>query len=256
MRRISILIIMVVFAFSLSIMPQIASGLPSKLQESQVGYVHNAFVVKFSLDFEGINPKAEKMIVLTGVWELDALNQYCRVDRMEPVLPWGEVKSEVSGDSRYYLIRCHPVVTLEEVMHAYLSLPFVDNVLPLGNRKFFYYMDDKDFESSKDNTKEPLIKPSADIPSEFSISQNYPNPFNAQTSFSVSLSRDTHVNIAVYNVMGQKVKTLIDDDLKAGIHMISWDGTNQSWQNVSSGVYLYRIVTQENIVTKKMILMK
>ena len=66
----------------------------------------------------------------------------------------------------------------------------------------------------------------------------------------------THVSLAVYNVTGQKVKTLVDGYMNAGVHMIRWDGTNDRGEVVSSGVYLYRVVAEGNAVTKKMILMK
>ncbi|MGB2697594.1 MAG: T9SS type A sorting domain-containing protein [Candidatus Zixiibacteriota bacterium] len=257
MRKILISAIIVILTFSALILPQNANGVPSKSPESQVGCVRNGFVVKFSSDFEDINPKAEKWIVLTGIWELDALNQYFRVDLMEPVSPWKILQSELPEKSRYYLLKCHPLSSLDVVMDTYLSLPFVDNVELLDNNsKFFFYPENQKSKSAEDKSNNSVMKPSADIPCEFSISQNFPNPFNAQTSFSISLPDETHVNVVVYNVMGQKVKILVDEGLTAGIHTITWDGTNESNQNVSSGIYFYRIVTQENVVTRKMTLIK
>jgi len=247
---------MVILTFSALILPQIANGVPSKSPGSQVGCVRYGFVVKFSSDFEDINPKAEKWIVLTGIEELDALNQYFRVDLMELVSPWKISQSVLPEKSRYYLLKCHPLSPLEEVMDVYASLPFVDKVLALESQEFFYQKDNQNPEDAKDKSKDSVKKPLADMPCEFSMSQNYPNPFNAQTLFTLSLPEETQVNIVVYNVMGQKVKTLMDDCLNAGIYTITWDGTNESNQNVSSGIYFYRIVNQENVVTKKMTLMK
>ncbi len=257
MRKILISAIIVILTFSALILPQNANGVPSKSPESQVGCVHNGFVVKFSSDFESINPEAEKLIVRTGIWELDALNQYCRVDLMEPVSPVKITESELPEKSRYYLLKCHPLSSLQEVMDAYVSLPFVEDVEQLGKDSEFFFLDDKkDNEDEKDKINEPIKKLTSDIPAEFSLSQNYPNPFNALTSFSLSLPEETQVKLVIYNVMGQKVKTIVDDCLAAGIHTITWDGTNESGQNVSSGIYFYRIVNQENVVTKKMTLMK
>jgi hypothetical protein len=257
MRKILISAIIVILTLPALILPQNASGVPSKSPESQVGCVHNGFVVKFSSDFESINPKAEKLIVLTGIGELDALNQYFRVDLMEPVSPVKITESELPEKSRYYLLKCHPLSSLDEVMDTYLSLPFVDYVKPLGkDKEFFFYPEIYKSDIEKDKQNEPVKKLLSDIPSKFSISQNYPNPFNARTSFSISLPQETQVNLAIYNVMGQNVKTIVDDCLAAGIHTITWDGTNESGHNVSSGIYFYRVVYQENMVTKKMTLMK
>jgi len=106
------------------------------------------------------------------------------------------------------------------------------------------------------NCISPTGKLAAAIPTEFALSQNYPNPFNPTTEFSISLPEGTQVSLVIYNIMGQKVKTLFDDYAGAGTHIMRWDGTNESDIEVSSGIYFYRVVAQENIVTKKMILMK
>jgi len=90
----------------------------------------------------------------------------------------------------------------------------------------------------------------------FRLSQNYPNPFNLSTKIEYSLPKDGYVHLTIYNVLGQKVKTLVDDEMNAGTHTITWDGTNEYGQVVSSGIYFYRLVAGENMVTKKMILMK
>ena len=255
MKKLSVLFLVILFIFS--ILPQNTNSVPSKLADNQVRYMQNAFVVKFSSGFEGVNPEAEKMIVFTGVWQLDALNQYFRVDMMEPVSPWKTAQSEIPEKSRYYLLKCHPLISLEEVMDTYLSLSFVDNVELLNNNsKFYFYSEDQKSESAKDKANESAKKPSTDIPQKFSISQNYPNPFNARTLFSISLPHETHVSLIVYNIMGQKVKVLVDDFMTAGIHTMTWDGTNEGGQTVSSSVYFYRVVTQENVVNKKMVLMK
>jgi flagellar hook assembly protein FlgD len=92
--------------------------------------------------------------------------------------------------------------------------------------------------------------------SEFSVAQNYPNPFNLETQFSLSLPAESQVSFVVYNVAGQKVKTLVDNQMSAGTHTITWDGTNESGNVVSSGIYFYKVVAGDIVTTKKMILMK
>jgi len=89
------------------------------------------------------------------------------------------------------------------------------------------------------------------LPTEFALLQNYPNPFNPTTEMSFSLPEAAFVSLAVFNVMGQKVATLVDGYREAGIHTASWDGTN-----VASGIYLYRLTTDYAVETRKMLLLK
>ena len=79
------------------------------------------------------------------------------------------------------------------------------------------------------------------IPREYSLSQNYPNPFNPSTQVLVGLPEASHLEIAVYNVLGQKVTTLVDEDRDAGYHTIVWNGTTEHGIAVSSGVYFIRV---------------
>jgi hypothetical protein len=94
------------------------------------------------------------------------------------------------------------------------------------------------------------------VPEAFCISQNYPNPFNPVTQFSIDLTAETHVSFVVYNVAGQVVRTLVDGVLPVGSHTITWDGTNQAGEALSSGVYFYRVLAGDEIVNRKMTLLK
>lgn len=94
------------------------------------------------------------------------------------------------------------------------------------------------------------------LPGDFGLSQNYPNPFNPQTVIEYALPRDSRVSIVVYNVLGQRVKVLKDEWEKAGYKSVSWDGTNQSGQEVGTGIYFYKIQADNFVKTKKMVLLK
>jgi PKD repeat protein len=94
------------------------------------------------------------------------------------------------------------------------------------------------------------------IPEDFSLSQNYPNPFNPDTKFSLNLVNETHVTFVIYNVAGQKVRTLVDEVMPAGSHTLVWDGTNENGQALSSGVYFYRMIAGDKTVIMKMTLLK
>ena len=94
------------------------------------------------------------------------------------------------------------------------------------------------------------------IPQTFSLAQNYPNPFNARTVIRYSLPQDTKVEITIYNILGRKVKTLVNEYQQAGYKTVIWDGTNQKDRTVASGVYFYKIKAGDFVQPKKMLLLK
>ena len=89
------------------------------------------------------------------------------------------------------------------------------------------------------------------LPTEYSLSQNYPNPFNPSTVIEFALPKDSHVTLELYNILGQKVMTLVDEVQPAGYHSVKFDGTN-----LASGMYLYRLSTGQQTFLKKLLLMK
>jgi hypothetical protein len=102
---------------------------------------------------------------------------------------------------------------------------------------------------------EPITIPVAPktpvIPEEWSLDQNYPNPFNASTVISFGLPMDSHVRLDVFNILGQRVTTLKDEFMPAGRHSVNWKD-----DQIASGVYFYRLQTDEFTQTRKMTLMK
>ena len=88
------------------------------------------------------------------------------------------------------------------------------------------------------------------------MSQNYPNPFNPVTIIKYNLPAPGEVTLTVYNILGQKVRTLVSGFVDSGPHEAVWNGRSESGQPVSTGVYLYRIESGEFIQTKKMILIR
>jgi hypothetical protein len=93
-------------------------------------------------------------------------------------------------------------------------------------------------------------------PTTFHLSQNYPNPFNPVTNFKFSLPQASHVKIEIFNILGQKVKTLVDQDMKAGSFAVDWDGQDQRGKEVSSGIYFYRMTAGDFSSVKRMVLLK
>jgi len=94
------------------------------------------------------------------------------------------------------------------------------------------------------------------LPESYSLDQNYPNPFNPLTKIEFALPNNTYVKLEIFNIIGQRITSLIDNDLDAGYHTVDWNGTNSSGQRVSSGIYFYKITADEFMQSKKMLLLK
>ncbi|MDI6792534.1 MAG: VWA domain-containing protein [bacterium] len=94
------------------------------------------------------------------------------------------------------------------------------------------------------------------LPQSFTLFQNYPNPFTQSTSIAYQLPASTRVSIRVYNLSGQLVKTLLEGEVRAGYHTVTWDGKDERDRTVANGVYLYQVVAGKNHLTKKMLLIK
>ncbi|WP_457565839.1 FlgD immunoglobulin-like domain containing protein [Caldithrix abyssi] len=100
------------------------------------------------------------------------------------------------------------------------------------------------------------INTSLAIPLTFQLKQNYPNPFNPQTTIEFSLPQHERVRLEIYNILGQVVRTLVNDELSAGNHRFVWDGRNEQGQVAPSGIYIYRLKTPERSMTKRMVLIR
>ena len=106
-----------------------------------------------------------------------------------------------------------------------------------------YHIDGSTFISEDSDANVKLIK--------YELSQNYPNPFNPQTMIRYGLPEDAQVRLVVYNVAGQKIKTLVNEEQEAGYHECIWDG-----KDVASGIYFYRLQAGDFVQTRKMVLLK
>ena len=96
----------------------------------------------------------------------------------------------------------------------------------------------------------------AGVPGKFEMSQNYPNPFNPSTKFEFSLPKQANVIVKIFDITGREVKTLINERMSAGKYKVDWNSIDNAGNNVSSGVYFYKIVAGSFTETKKMILVK
>ena len=94
------------------------------------------------------------------------------------------------------------------------------------------------------------------IPGSFALHQNYPNPFNPRTEIQFDLPENGIVEVAIYNLMGQKINTLISGEMEPGFHTIDWNGKDMNGHSVASGMYFYSFSSKGFKSTRKMLLLK
>jgi len=94
------------------------------------------------------------------------------------------------------------------------------------------------------------------LPETFSLGQNYPNPFNPTTQINFEIPVRSHVTLTVYNLLGQKVTTLVDKEMSAGRYIADWNSASDGGTIVASGIYFYKLEAGDFIETKKMMLLK
>ena len=95
-----------------------------------------------------------------------------------------------------------------------------------------------------------------ELPKLFTLNQNYPNPFNSKTMLHYELSKKVHINIIIYDMLGRRVKTLVNSSQSAGYKSIQWNATNDKNHLVSAGLYMYTIEAGQFRQTKKMVFLK
>ena len=95
------------------------------------------------------------------------------------------------------------------------------------------------------------VKSSNELPNRYSLAQNYPNPFNPTTTIHFELPKESYVTLKIYNLLGQEVMTVLDEEKVAGRYDLKIDGTS-----LASSVYFYRLVTGDYVSTKKFLLLK
>ena len=94
------------------------------------------------------------------------------------------------------------------------------------------------------------------LPEKFALNQNYPNPFNSATVIRFALPQDSWVKVEVFNILGQKITTLVDEHLTAGYKETGWEGTDSKGNHVASGIYFFKINARNFTDIKKMVLLK
>ncbi len=97
-----------------------------------------------------------------------------------------------------------------------------------------------------------IEKPKQQIPKNLTLFQNYPNPFNSTTTFSFQAKVDSKLKLEIFDLLGKKVKTLVDKQYNAGRFNIRWNGTNENGQKVAGGTYIYRLMNELETQSRKL----
>jgi hypothetical protein len=122
---------------------------------------------------------------------------------------------------------------------------------PIGDLNFY---PDKKAEWEEYLTSVESEKPVG--PADFALSQNYPNPFNPETNIAYNINKKANVSLEIFNMLGQKVRTLVNESKTAGSYIVNWDGKNDFGFQVPSGIYFYQLKTNAQTAMKKMIMVK
>ena len=172
-------------------------------------------------------------------WSLAGGDKFVYIDQRDPATGWTHymVAEKAPDDATGISVRAR----------------FTSN--PTGTAWF------DDFSVMKMVVAPPLVavddgNESFQIPTDFELSQNYPNPFNPITMIDFAVPYDEWINLTIYNLLGQKVRTLVNGVHTQGRYQINWNTQNDFGQTVSSGVYIYTLTTKDTRITKKMLLIR
>ena len=155
----------------------------------------------------------------------------------------------------YKIIRNETVLETE-----YEGVTYNDTSLSVGGYVYTVIAQYTTGESEGEQTEEIIVLSTDDevamTPLVTELRGNYPNPFNPDTKINFSLANEDNVKLEIYNLKGQRIRTLVDEKMDSGYHSVVWDGRNDNNSEVSSGIYFYRMKSGSYSTSKKMILMK
>ncbi len=114
-----------------------------------------------------------------------------------------------------------------------------------------------DIDVEEDNVTSVGDDAGAAVPERFGLQQNYPNPFNPETTIKYQLSEASRVTLRIFNILGQEVRTLVDDAQQAGVYSVQWNGKDAFGRQASSGIYIFQLEAGDNFrLSRRMLLLK
>jgi hypothetical protein len=182
------------------------------------------------------------------VWQLDIAKDFVGTPQLEVVtLQVGGVE-QVPADMQIILLDRHlnHQINLRKQDEHRFSLERRDFVNDDEDARFLLLIGGETFVAAR----------LAEIPSRTALQQNFPNPFNPTTVIRYDIAHNSHVKIAVFDVSGRLVRTLVNEPRNAGGHEIVWNGLNERGQLVATGIYFYRLTTGSFVQTRKMVMLK
>ncbi|MBD3224682.1 MAG: T9SS type A sorting domain-containing protein, partial [Caldithrix sp.] len=144
----------------------------------------------------------------------------------------GDLEISIGGSNGLYVLDLKDTGSIEPSWNTYLANNY---------RTGYYRFSSSTFVRSPVNT----------VPDQIMLYSNYPNPFNSQTTIHYALHKTTHVELDIYNVLGQRVASLFSGRQQPGVYDVKWDAGN-----MASGIYIYRLYTERRILSKRMLLIR
>ena len=135
----------------------------------------------------------------------------------------------------------------------------IESLRFIGSLRGTFYLDDIYLVAVQPSGGITAVREERDqsgVPREFALDPNYPNPFNSSTTIRYRLEESGRVRLEIFDIQGQKVKTLADGDVGPGVYQVEWDGTDASGKPVATGVYLARLQKGTALLVHKMLLLK
>ena len=131
-----------------------------------------------------------------------------------------------------------------------------DDGYPLGDLNWYGPEVVAAWEAGLPNPLTAIEDNSENIPTKFVLGRNYPNPFNPTTTIEYEISKRSYLTLTIYNITGQKVRTLVNGYHSAGTHLVKWDGKDNNGNLLPSGVYFYELRSNDQVARQKMTLLK
>ena len=197
-----------------------------------VNFLFAGLIREVNFDSTEVNNSMEQVITLSNTGDL----------------PLVIYNIQLSSETDAYSLITDSTYTIDSGEKVEITIEFAPKVAGSHNAVLFIESNDENNSAVTLNLVGHALKNATtsvdkfdNFPTEFKLNQNYPNPFNPSTTVKYELPKDANVNLTVYNLKGQKVVTLTNENQSAGYHSVLWNGINEMGQKVSSGVYFLRM---------------
>jgi len=147
--------------------------------------------------------------------------------------------------------------TVEIPLAAFASAGPVESLVFFGNFPGTFYLDDVSLQSGAPPRDTAVrVEQGGSQPDALALQQNFPNPFNAETVIGFQLAHEDQIDLAVYNLAGQRVVELAGGLQASGTYRLLWDGRDDGGRDLASGLYFYRLIAGNRVQTRKLLLLR